>query len=491
MPRRVLVVNHGGGVPFALRGNMVAQADWATHVADDLPLEHTDSGTQLEAAFRDLWPALRAAGWTTAWFGVDGPRRAPPRRHALDMLRAAAARPDVDVTTVLQAFDGPGTEHDALVLQEAQEHLAACTRDTVLVVNLRGCGDVTRCRFGAAAAPPDVSCCEVQPLAAHDPRTVPACVHDVVEGVSEELARANRRRFGEDPAVWRVTDAEYAALLAIARRLVDEVDAMVRPLIDDALRDGAHVALTASHSLPLGEHALRDGDAPTHVCTSSFFVCYPTVPESPDPATWADALRHFVAASCEVTLPVPTNHHPIVCATGHPVAFLRLQTQIHERTYTIIGRDGTLLCVYAEDERTNILPLVPHLLSWFQETLHHAMTRRAVTLGRRPHTTTVRPPSATPVVRASLPVAPPAANVVVAPPAPAPSVPLSAPVSTAPPATLSTRVSTPVSTASSAPLSTPVNTRSRRSSAAARPPPAMPTPANVRKREDRLNQQHR
>lgn len=402
-PRVVVMINYGGGVPHALHGNVLARHPWAAHAAAGLLLESTDSQTQVDAALRDVWPDLRAAGWRSAWFGAEGPQRAPAARHVGALPSARAARVDVDVCSPMASFDGPGVEHDAIVLEEAQRYMEECDRDAVVVLNLRGCADVVRCRFGEAHAPAGTACCVLEPATHFDARAVPSTVGVSVDGVSEELAREDRRRFGEDEEAWRTTEAQYSALLETSRGMLDDGDLLLRPFVERVRAGGHAVAVTASCALPLGEYGVRAPNAPLRSCATSFFISSLPLTEG---ATWADTVRFFIASACDVRLSYRTTvPSPHVCETKHSVPFLRMTVTHQSRTYTLVSRDGRLLCAFDEREHDDILTTLPHLASWFQDVVHRERPR-----GRIPvRSTPLLPTSRTP-------------------PAPAPAAPLPAPL---------------------------------------------------------------
>ena len=468
-PRVVVVVNYGGGIPHALHANVLARHTWAAHSAAGLLLESTDSQTQVDTALRDVWPALRAAGWRSAWFGAEGPQRTPAARHVGGLPSARAARADVDVCSLMTSFDGPGVEHDALVVDEADRHLDVCDRDTLVVLNLRGCADVVRCRFGAAQGTAETACCVLEPAAQFDARAVPSTVAVCVGGVSEELAREDRRRFGEDEDAWRTTEAQYAALLQASRAMLDESDLLVRPFLERARARGHTVAVAASCALPLGEYGVRAPDAPLRPCATSFFVS--SIP-STERATWGDTLRCFLASACDVRLSyradVPSPH---VCATKHSVPFLRVTVTHQSRTYTLVSRDGRLLCAFDEHEHDDVLSTLPHLASSFQDTIHRETPGR---LGRIPTRST--PLSTTPRAPAPAPR-----------PAPLPA-PLPAPTPLPPPASPPLPAPTPRPLPSPAPAPLPTAEPASAPLSARR---GAQRTATVRAREGLLNQRHR
>ena len=144
--RSILVINHWGGVPAALHGNVIhMQRRWATFCRERVALTTTNSTRELDVTMTTTFRALKSHGYDTfclgaTGFGGGGRRRDDPRRR---LVRSKA----IDMCSLYDgaAFVGPSIVHDESVIKEATDVLF--TRDDssapfILCVNLLSCRHV-------------------------------------------------------------------------------------------------------------------------------------------------------------------------------------------------------------------------------------------------------------------------------------------------------------------------------------------------------------
>ena len=534
----VLVVNHWGGVPAALRGNYLARVSHEALCAfHDVALERLDPHASLRACVEDdgndpclcadapplsttttLFAAARAAGYRTVLLGATGaaatsstnpPTRsadAHPRdpRHALRAWGVDACSPRDGAR-----FEGDAGVHDEEVLREARRVLEEEGKDAKLFlwVNLLSCRDVPRMRFRPCVAPPTDPDSYTGVPAACDHRHVPRSVQSAVPELSRLLAAADARRHGEEvedgdehshkPVV---TPGEYVALLDAGWAALRRVDAHVTPLVTAALRLDAAVALTATHSLALGEHRVRTGAAPTRTCATTFW-CATVAPAEDTPRTLAALLAHF----CKHTLAgvrVSQQTSPRAClSVVEDRIVARTVCTLHARRYACLCvwrdlalRDGgyahlpPLVALHAvydldadPDELEDVLPRLDHLRDALVDATQRSLPRR-VRVSTDTSSSTRRPSR-------PLPLLPSQRNHARPPPPP----PMDAPPPPRPPPVLLPE--TPVGTVpSSSPVtvveeaSPPPSSRARTAARVAR---ARAETASVRRKESRLNTMHR
>lgn len=574
--RLVLLINHWGGVPHCLHSNAAqghlrrargrkdrlrrarsatgdeeeeaeeeGEETTTTTVVESLLLSHTDPSEEFLSASRDFWDAANsAAGCRTACFGARGTFHRPvrvddgateslpdPRRALVDSLGVEACsthdafHPHDDASSFFasDAADEATCEEAERFVEEQER---AGTEGTVVVcVNLLSCRDVVRARFGAATSTPSESCFVLRTgkrgEAEIDPRVVPPSLRVALDGVTAPLSSANRRRFGEAEttggAVVETTPVQFAALLRLAASSVDRSVDRTASLVSRALAtDEGVVAVTASHSLPLGEHGLRDGGGPTRCCCSTFWA--DTLPPPRSPSSWRttlrDRLRSF-AASIFGQTPLPRRllgaaaaaeeeEAPCCVVTSSSsssrsgsdptTSFYRVVVRLRDRTYALIGRrggggGGTIVAAFdldldpgeEEDVSLSLRTHTPSLRDELDAAFARSVARRTTTTAPPP------PPSAPSVSRFSLSrdaredlLRPP--PVLVPPRTPSPPVP-PAPATPPPPKRTTTAVPQRVAREEAGfpvpPSTTSSSTTSRRAA------------ASLRGRESKLHALHR
>ena len=571
-PRKVvLVVNHWGGVPAALRGNYLARVSHEALCAfHDVALARLDPHLSMRACVlvdganddpclcdtappptSTLFAAARAAGYRTVLLGATG---APSNATC---TRSADARPR-DPRHALRAwgvescsardgalFEGDAGVHDEEVLREARRILHEGTAEEeedvdgegkklFLWVNLLSCRDVPLMRFRPCAAPPTAHGGYTGVPVACDHRHVPRSVQSAVPALSHLIAAADARRHGETPEEEAeegdghapvVTPGEYAALLDAGWAALRRVDAHVTPLVIEALRLDAAVALTATHSLALGEHRVRTGAAPTRTCATTFWSAT-LAPDDATPRTLTALLAHF----CKHTLAgarvgVAPQHQPPpprACLSlvpeedGRPLLVARVVCTVHGRRYACLcvwrdlpPRDGghvypppvdALHAVYDldadADELEDVLPRLGHLRDALVDATQRSLPRRVRVTATTSAASAARAPRPLPLLPSQRSHARATASrpPVVDTPAPAalpppPSQPPPRPPPVLLPATPMGTASATSPVAVTTPSPPPPDASLART--AARVARARAETASVRRKESRLNTMHR
>lgn len=460
-----VVLNEWRGFPSALRTNLLNRhRDWATDVRDDVVLESTDPVESFERAVAaggdgaTVFHVARSRGAETVLLGeVPTHWRADastPAVHA-DTVRLPDSRCDLHEYGVNRcSLHVPSSTHVASMEAYDEDACArACDvlRDfagdaLVLWVNLSAFGDLERVTFAPPERTPTThSVCVAPPPPAYDRRRLPSNVNTYLEGISSATRRPEQ---------------EYVTLLHAAQELCDRHLERVERVVRQALERGAHVVHTATHSLAVGEHAVRGGGRPLATCCETFWA------SNRDDASSAclrtDLWRAVVAAGPPP--PFPPSREPRETRCGD---LTRVVLAIHDHVYACVFRDDALLFVFDRsvdpEESRDVLVAVSHL--------HPKMTRRAVreepTETRRRRTRAPQPP-------------PP-------PPSPPPRDDV------APPRSPSTDSVTTATDAPPPPSPFPVPTLARQASFSRRParPTTTATRTNVRQTEARLHKMHR
>lgn len=488
MANVAVVVNHWGGIPVALQGNVVASQTWANArgVAHALELPNLDP----KLAFRSiaamseegfdvvcldaecpaplpLFDALHRAGVQIVVLGATGLRgrgaqEAATTRHdtSLPDPREDLHAWGVDRCSVHDAASSHGAAalHDEEVLLEARRLLAEGIQEpTLLWVNLLSCRDVDRCRFrpctGIAALPSYVA----PALPSTDDRLLPRNLQTPLEGLSHIAACADADTFGEtapSAANYFLEPGHYLRLLEESRETLLRLDAWTKMLIEDAEEAGAAIAMTATHSVALGEHGARWAGLPTDTCARTFWCA--TVARSEATArslsTVVDDFLHQVfavgpARARRPSCTLGTIAHGPVC-----VVVARATYRWNDRRYACIAKwipeEGATKCPLLPlplthvfdldmdpDESENILPQLAHIYTQLLEYMEACIPNSVVTprprrAPRAPASARRIPPSPTPLSAPSAaPLAIPLASPLVAPLAPTPLAPTPLPTS--------------------------------------------------------------
>ena len=148
MSRRVvLVINHWGGIPACVHGNVVtSQSGWASCVHQNLMLSHTDPVWEFQSLIQDnLLDSVRMEGFRTVVLGATGLRSETRDDPRLSL----SAQWGVDRCSLYDGalFASAPLAHDEEVLHEAQRMVGNDERDApdlFLCVNLLSCRDACR-----------------------------------------------------------------------------------------------------------------------------------------------------------------------------------------------------------------------------------------------------------------------------------------------------------------------------------------------------------
>ena len=358
-----VILNHWGGVPRCAQPSLCTLKT----TAESVVLTHYDKAASFAAVLSDteIFWHLKKLGYRIAIVGPTGMHKSPgpprvfPGEHLPDAC--TTLQPDVDYCSAhADELEENALCHDARVLEEARHFVQqAGPQPFLIIVNLLSCRDVDRLRVGSVN--PLVNVCTLSPCAAQDPRIIPKCLHSRPLGeFGQQLAQADLELHGEPPTT-RVEENYYASLLGATLRTLSELEPYTAALLDCC---DAEVAVTCTHSLAIGEHGIRGGMSPTHVCSETFWstTCADVTPRQ----GLQQNLAEFAAAISNDTLRLPEE----VQRTIGP-GFSRRLCHVHERKYSIVeSSEGDLIAVFDGDadphETTNILPVVTHLKPHFQ-----------------------------------------------------------------------------------------------------------------------------
>lgn len=430
------MVNHWGGVPYALHGKLVAARDEMRH---DVPLTHLDPVLGFRSVLcptslspdeppppHTLMHAFRDAGYRTVVLGATGlPRTLPDGRSRTTEVHdpREALRPwGIDRCSVYdETMTTPGRAavHDEGVVREAREVLDTRLpgQKVLLVLNLLSCRDVARVRFRPKQGPSTLPSCTGNAPASFDGRRVPPNVGAPKDDLWDAFSTADAKAHGE--ALVDTTPAEYVHLLDLATETLRKVDHAVTKLVVDVLDKGV-VATTATHSLALGEHRVRTGTAPLRTCATTFWACSrPTASDAPGTPLPFLVRSLATACGCRVTPRTPDRACLGTWATGGGVV-ARVVVTLRDHTYACVAYwqrvgDGaplpaltSLHAVFEDpDDLHDLWPDLEHLHAELLGAVHDALPYAV-------HLPVTEPPPAVP----SAPPPPNKASKAVVPPTP-------------------------------------------------------------------------
>lgn len=300
----------------------------------------------------------------------------------------------VDKCSLYDTADARGraSAHDEVVLSEVLvelERAAEAGQPLFVWVNLLACRDVASMHYPSSDPPGEDECTLLRSAASAD--HVPASVHAVHPVARREKTRPNGVTIAD----------EYTDRLHAAKKAVDELVATIDPVLSASLRLRAHVALTASHLLAIGEHGLYGGGTlPTSICCNTLWCSNVSLPA----LTGQQPLTALVA-QWVTERPQPTGTHTLhTTFTWAGTRYTRLVIPVHDHQYAVLYGNRTVACVYDlsvdPDEVHDIATEVTHL--------HATFLKAVATLSTSPTTETTTPPSASTSLkhRASSPLAP-------------------------------------------------------------------------------------
>lgn len=346
-----VVVNHWGGVPHVLHGNVLAMQRWCSE-SGVARMTVTDGTQQFVQSTEEVLRSLQRNGVRTVVLGATGfaTARRPLRGDSIaDPRFAYAASHGVDECSLHDGaeFSGPSAVHDAEVLDEARRVMQSCgdtaktTAPLVLFLNLLSCRDVIRTRF-RDATDCEVECRLLAPAVEYDARLIPSSLSATIPQISARFARRNSARFGE--AVPPVTaEGEYVTLLREALSALWGLQDTLDRFLEFAMQRGAHVAMTSTRSLSLGEYSLRDDDAPVPSCTTTFWCS--SCEEDAGDRDLTSLLTRFLCKVCRIApVPLPSPSQRAMCITrSERDVFVRVECAVNGHRYMCTGIVSPLL----------------------------------------------------------------------------------------------------------------------------------------------------
>lgn len=354
----VVVVNHWGGVPHVLHGNVLAMQTWASEARGNIALSNTDHITEHAQLARRIWPQLKALGFKTVCLGATGFQSSSGGRCSSeefpDPRCVLSEEYGIDRCSMYDGstFAGSALVHDVEVLHEAlqliKEHDAKCP--IFLWINLLSCRDVTRLRFGQVVHTCQEKCCTALPTPPPwDNRQIPKSIEALFPNITMVASTVNHRRFGEEHTP--IHSGEYLTLLDRSRKMLNELQVHVSSFLGEVLVRQGHIAMTSTCSLSLGEHQCRDGNAPILECSNTFWCSTINLDTSSLLGHTCDC---FLSEACGVVLSnVNASPECVVCLSQvdidvHP--FVRAKCRINDHSYVCIGQGENILHIFDVDE---------------------------------------------------------------------------------------------------------------------------------------------
>lgn len=370
----VLVVNQCGGFPSTLRRNVLETQTWASERDEQVVLPFNDRErcfTKITSAGKgDRDTVFRVAkewGYRTVLLGPThwrepGKATVYANSTSLPDPRNDLEHYDVDECSVYatdHATRGMATVYDEDTCERAMHLIERmCEGDRVFLwVNLLCCADLERIRFSRDGNHPPVSVC-LHPSTStvtYKRNQLPLNVTSYVDGISNVYSTVESIGFQRAQRV----EYEYANLLHVAWDMLNRLNTPLMRLFVAASKAKASIAHTASHSISIGEHSVRGGNAPLGVCCETFWCS--NVPTT-RPKRLEDRILQFVALSCGFSLPTPRDE--VVVTHGSNCS--RFVVQHNGHTYSCIVVEGVLRYVFDlsidPEENREISQMVQHIL---------------------------------------------------------------------------------------------------------------------------------
>ena len=392
----VLIVNDLHGFPSALRKNASRSQPWATTVCEECVLTRTDKVGSFEDSIvvsgaETIFHAVQQAGGETVLLGSSPPhwRQPCPTVHAntyeLPDPRCELYLRGVNRCSLYEVpshqRNGCASVYDDDVCDQACDILQSFSGTYLLLwVNLSCFEDLERIQLESTTAGRAESTCVPPPPSMYDRRSLPLSVSTVLDGISEPSRR---------------TEHQYVTLLEAATRLFDRHRDRVARIVENALSregDDVSVAYTSTHSLSIGEHAVRGGHAPLGTCCETFW------------------LSNVVAAAAATSSSRPCLHDLIVSMVTHPATpslttvtecrhdYYRHVIRVDDHLYSCVVRHERILHVFdlsSDPEETHdVYSSLGHL---------HAEFARRVATTSRPTPERDNPVAAVPEVHVRIP----------------------------------------------------------------------------------------
>lgn len=397
--RPVLIVNHWGGVPRCLHGNVLSLQTWKNECTTRMTLPNTNCIDSFWSVTGDVWRIVREEGWKTACFGCTGQRvHRRNVRHNCDTL--PDPRRDLQQERYIEVcsswdgaeLNGPSLLHDERAVGEALSYLHhewTGEENVVLCVCLLSCADVLRFRFDKQhISEPERECCvlpHAPSISATDQRSllIPNSLHTVVNGISGRFTSLNHAVYGETAGT--VKDGEYLVLVEKASAQLVSVQTLLAPLIALVLSHNGHVCMLGSSSFSLGEYGCRDGDSPFPCSGRTFFCSTQESPGLQGQRAFADVrtrLNRFIEAACNLTQTESSLSPPIsLCITKRDgMLFQRVDVTVRSHNYICLVEEDTLIRINDVDEdpleTRNILKDLPHAINMIISELQTCLKKK-------------------------------------------------------------------------------------------------------------------
>jgi hypothetical protein len=355
--KRIVIINHWGGVPSSLHGNVLAMETWSDRTSLNIPLVYTDKRISFEESTTHMWKYLKNAGYHTVCLGATGCVDTTPRQQSTYFQdpQQCLKHCDIDRCSLHDGncFTGPSLLHDQHVLEEAQVLLSTFNGPLAICVNLLSCRDTSVYRFCAPNAIVNTHCFTHTAQHAHpvDTRLIPLSTSVQIKGISELIHMNEGAEFGENGVPCNaITKEQYGTLLMHGWSTLKSLHTTIEPFIATALSQNANIAMTATSSLSLGEHGVRGSNSPFKTCSSTFWIS--TVSESILNGKFApleDYFRSFVSTVCMSSAPSCKQHRRELSLCKSVVGkwiFFRLVCQIHDHIYVCIGNKKEIICMF-------------------------------------------------------------------------------------------------------------------------------------------------
>ena len=380
MNKRVVVINHWGGVPNALHRNAIldtqtALSDRTMYSICPVPLTRYDAACGFRAAINvdrpddmclipdaietttTLFSMFKEAGFTVVVLGASGidagrrPTR-PGQRYDSEMPDPENSMNHLGVSKCSlfdgAYFRGSAMAHDRAVLREARNILETIKKPILLWLNLLSCRDITCIRFRPQINPPAVDGVLVKlPKTVIDARIKPQSLapsDDSLYDLRNILNMCDSQSHGEPFHETNVPDhdldIQYATLLDSAWATLKTLNEEVRLTMQGM---DVEIAVTSSHSLSLGECGTRR-PGPFSINSNTFWSSTLDLGYSETDAriaTLPQILFRFatVCGVC-VKVPQPQSDTPVCFGTiGHPngdIFAARTLVTINDHHYSCI-----------------------------------------------------------------------------------------------------------------------------------------------------------
>ena len=387
----VLILNDIHGFPSALRQNALRSHTWATQVYENCLLTDTESMKSFEDSVKvteteNVFHAVQKVGGETVLLGSHPPHwretsatvisnsyeLSDPRceMYSQGVNRCSLYSPPTERNGSASTYDDDVCEQTCEILQSFSGSFL------LLWVNFSCFDDLERIQFTSSAERVTKSMCVPPQPSTYDRRTLPLCVSTYLDGISESSRR---------------TEQQYVSLLEASKSLFDRHCQRIERIVESALsRDGTCIAYTSTHSLSIGEHAVRGGHAPLGTCCETFWLSN-TPSTLPVHSCLRDLIASLVSDACGRAIhPVEPFSHRTVCRDG----FQRCIVRIADHQYSCIVRQERILFVFDlssdPEESHDVYPSLGHLHAEFERLVPRDTVTQDVPPVPPPRTAPVR-----------------------------------------------------------------------------------------------------